>query len=299
MEQSALLGQPGTVGEVFLVTSERLREVFYFFRLHWLALLLLTLPFALASTLVVLALGQPLPATADQQVTSAQWQSALLLLLMHPLALGVKTVAIHHLASGDALRVGGVVLAAMRLWPTLAALALLSGLFVGAATLLSLGVGIELLQGMGLLKGVGGGLLFLFLLPGIYLYARVGSAPVIAVAEGLSAITAMSAAWQRSLSQHLVMFRTVLVLALVLLSVLLLLFAALAAPASDAAAAADSAIAASTDSAALTTTPAATAATTDAPSVASSLFIQAIGEWLFCLLTIAFYRFWSLLPRSP
>ncbi len=32
-------------------------------------------------------------------------------------------------------------------------------------------------------------------------------------------------------------------------------------------------------------------------SAGIDLLVRGVSEWLFCLLTIAFYRFWSLLPR--
>lgn len=274
MEQSALLGQSGNVGEVFLVIYERLREVVYFFAANWLALLAVTLPFAVASTLAVAIFGQPLPNEGEETVQTVAWQSALLLLLIYPLALGVKVLAIHRIASGEPLSAAGLLLPTLRLWPTLMALSLLTLLLAGAIVLMSLGMGLQLLQTLGLSGGPAGGLLLLFFLPGIYLYARLGCAPVIAVTEGLTAMEAISAAWQRSLARHADMFWSLLLLGSALLLVLLVLFGLLGK------------LGGADDMA------------PDEMPLAASLFAQIVGEWLFCLLTITFYRYWSLLPRS-
>jgi hypothetical protein len=268
MEQSAFLGQSGNVGEVFLVTNQRLREVLYFFRANLRALLAVTLPFAAAGTLSVQLFGEPVLFEGEQP-GAVQWQSALLLVTLYPLALGVKTLAIHELAEHRPLLVSPLLAGALRLWPTLLAVSLLGGLFVGSVTLLSLGIGIELLQALGVLQGVGGGLLFMFTLPGIYLYGRVGSASIIAAVEGRSALDSLGAAWRRSLPDHVVLFNTLLAVISALLLVFVALFAALAAAGDDV-----------------------------VKSAAGDFLARGLSEWLFCVVTVTFYRFWSLQPRS-
>lgn len=250
------------------MTYERLREILFFFRANLLALLAVTLPFAAAGTLITQVFGEPVQFEADSP-GSVHWQSALTLLALYPLALGVKTVAIHRLAGNEPLTAGALLGEGLRLWPTMAALSLLTGLFIGSAAMLGLGVGMEILQGAGLVPGAGAGLLFLFALPALWLYVRVGCAGIIAAAEGLGALDALGAAWRRSRALQGMMFPTLLAVLGALLLLLVLLFALLGAGGPEA-----------------------------TVSAGADLLARSVSEWLFCLLTIAFYRFWSLLPRD-
>lgn len=255
--------------DISAVISQRLSEIFFFFRANLWALLAVTLPFALAGTVVVHAFGEPLLMN-DEQTGAVQWQSLLALLVLYPLALGVKILAIHALAGSLPLQASALLGEALRLWPTLAAISVLGGLFVGSVTMLSLGVGIELLRVAGLLGGPAAGLLMFFALPGVFLYARIGTATIIATLEGQSALAALGAAWQRSQPDQQAMFRLLLLMVSGLLMVLMLVFGLLGAGGES-----------------------------FVKSAPGDLFARGLSEWIFCVITIAFYRFWSLQQRDP
>ena len=157
----------------------------------------------------------------------------------------------------------------LRLWPTMAAVSLLTGLFVGSAALFGLGLGMQLLLGVGILPGSGSAFLILFTLPALWLYTRVGYAGIIAAVEGRGALDALGAAWQRSREVQGQMFPVLTLIIGILLTVFVLAFALIGAEG-----------------------PGATV------SAGGDLLARVLSEWLFCLLTIAFYRFWSLSPRD-
>lgn len=249
------------------MTGQRLREILFYFRENTLMLLAVTLPFAAAATLATQWLGEPVLVNAESKPDAVAWRSALLLCLLYPLGLGVKTLAIHRRAGNEPLLAGELLIGSLRLWPTLALVSLLSGLFVTSGVVLGVAFGHSLLNATGLMGGATSGLLVLFMLPGLWLYARVGCASIIVVAENLGAVKAMGEAWQRSRVMQLEIFNTLLAIGGVLLLVLLAVFSLLGISANGASAGAD-------------------------------FFARGLGEWLFCLLTIAFYRFWSLLPRD-
>ena len=219
------------------VIGERLREVFYFFRANLWALLLVTLPFGAITALVVHLFGEPLLMVNEQP--RVEWKGAVLLTLLQPLALGMKVVAIHRLAGGLPLALGEVLRESLRLWPVLAAISVLMGLAVGV------------------------GLLVLFVIPGAWLYARLGYAPIIAVTESRGALEALAESWQRSRAQQFELFMLTLVLGAVLVAVMVALFG----------------IVAHVDASA---------------TFGADLAARGINELLFCLLTISFYRYWSL-----
>lgn len=248
--------------------NQRIREILFFFRSNLWPLLAVTLPFALAGTLLVHVFGEPM-AIENETAGEVHWQSALGLLALYPLALGVKVLAIHALAAAAPLQAGALLGEALRLWPTLAAISLLGALFAGSVTMLSLGVGIELLRAAGLLGGPAAGLLAFFALPGLYLYARLGTAPVIAAIEGQATLAALGSAWQRSQADQAVMFRVLLLVVTGIVLAMLLLFSLLSAAGED-----------------------------FVRSLPGDLLARGLSEWVFCLVTIALYRFWSLQPRT-
>ncbi len=241
MEQSTLLGQPGDVGEVFLVMRDRLREILFFFRENLGPLLLVTFPFALAAALVVHLLGEPLVMAAKEQ-TQIHWPSALLLALLYPFALGVKVVAIHQLAGSGRLAAGALLDDALRLWPVM--------------------FGVSLLLGAAVFTG-----LLLFIVPAAWFYARLGYAPILVVTERMGVMAALAAAWDRSRTQQFELFMLTLLLGLVLATTLLLLFHLFGR------------FGVST-------------------LLATDIVARGINELLFCLLTITFYRFWSVAARA-
>lgn len=240
MEQSTFLGQPGHVGEVFLVMRDRLREIFFFFQGNLGPLLLVTLPFAVAASLIVHLLGEPLVMVAKEQ-TQIHWPSAILLALMYPFSLGVKVVAIHQLAGSGRLAAGVLLADALRLWPVM--------------------FGVSLLIGVGVFVG-----LFL-IVPAVWFYARMGYAPILVVTERMGVMAAITAAWERSRTQQFELFMLTLLLGLVLATTLLLLFHLYA-------------------------------RFEVGTLLAADIVARGLNELLFCLLTIAFYRFWSLAART-
>lgn len=240
MEQPKILGKSEHVGEIFLVMRERLQEVYFFFFNHFGALLLATLPFAAASVLVVHGMGEPLVVVEEKM--QIHWPSALLLILLHPFALGVKIIAIHQLADSNRLTWGALINDALRLWPTL--------------------FGISLITGVGVFAG-----LFVFIIPAIWLYARLGYAPILAVTEHLGMPQALQAAWARSRPQQFELFIITLIFGLIMMAGMLLLFHLLANGATK-------------------------------TSIAADLIVSGFNEILLCLLTLIFYRFWSLNART-
>jgi hypothetical protein len=251
------------------VINQRISEILFFFRSNLWQLLAVTLPFALAGALLVHAFGEPM-AIENETAGEVHWQSVFGLLVLYPLALGVKILGIHALASAAPLQPGALLAEALRLWPALAAISLLGALFAGSVAMLSLGVGIEVLRAAGLLGGAAAGLLVFFALPALYLYARIGTATLIAALEGQSALAALGAAWQRSQADQAVMFRVLLLLISGIVLAMLLLFGLLSSAGEE-----------------------------FVKSFAGDLFARGLSEWIFCLVTIALYRFWSLQQGAP
>lgn len=223
----------------------RLREILFFFRTNVVALLAVTLPFAVVASLVVHNLGEPITLEKDQLVP--HWQSALALALVYPLALAAKVVAIHRLARGDAVMTGTALVSlladSLRLWPAFAGISLVTGLAVGSG-------------------------FFLFILPGVWFYARFGFAPIVAVTGRLGAMEALVASWQRSQDRQIELLTLVLLIGGALVLVMLLVFGLLAQGEAS-------------------------------PSLGADMAARGINELLFCLLTIAFYRLWSLGEQPP
>lgn len=120
-------------------------------------------------------------------------------------------------------------------------------------------LGISLLLGM----AVGIGLLVLFIIPGAYAYARLGLAPIIAVTEGKGVLESLGQAWQRSRDIQFDLFMITLLIGSVLVLVMLAVFYMVGQ--ADA-----------------------------GSSPGADLVARAVNELLFCLLSIAFYRYWSL-----
>lgn len=216
---------------------QRLNEVLFFFRANFVALLAVTLPFAVAAAVIAHALGEPVALVDEKPVV--HWQSALALTLLYPLALGVKVAAVHQLATGGRLDAGPLVSTALAAWPALLVVALVMGVAVGF------------------------GLLFLFVVPGAYLYARLGYAPILVMTEQRRAPDALAEAWRRSRESQLDLFLLTLVLGVALVLGMLLVFHGLAAAGASA-------------------------------SLGADIFARAVNELLISLLTILFYRYWSL-----
>lgn len=248
--------------------SQRIREILFFFRSNLWPLLAVTLPFALAGALLVHAFGEPM-AIENETAGDVHWQSVFGLLVLYPLALGVKLLAIHAMANAAPLNAASLLGEALRLWPSLAAISLLGAMFAGSVAMLGLGVGIEVLRGAGLLGGPAAGLLVFFALPALYLYARIGTATVIAALEGLPALAALGAAWQRSQADQAVMFRVLLFILGSIVLAMLLLFSLIS-----------------------------SAGEAFVKSFTGDLLARSLSDWVFCLVTVAFYRFWSLQPRE-
>lgn len=241
MEQPALLGKPADLGEIFLVMHTRLGEIFFFFRSNIMALLAVTLPFAIATSLIVHGVGEPV--VADGKSFAVNSTSALLLSLLYPLALGAKVIAIHHLARGEGITFAALLVDTLRAWPVLAGISLLMGLAVGSG-------------------------LFLFIVPGIWCYARLGYAPILAVTEKLGVIAALTTSWQRTQAQQLELFTLAMLIGGVLVMIMLLVLNLI--------------------SHTWANTP-----------LAADIAARSLDELLFCLLTIAFYRYGSLAVRTP
>lgn len=178
--------------------AQRLREVLYFFRANLLALLAVTLPFAALASFAVHIYGEPVLMTGDQP--QVQWNSAVVILLLYPLALGVKLVAIHRLATGAPVALGPLLLEGLRLVPVLAGISLVTGVVVGF------------------------GLLVLFIIPGAWFYARLGYAPILAVTEQLGFTASLAESWRRSREQQFDLFMFTLLFGAVLVAVMVLVF---------------------------------------------------------------------------
>lgn len=222
---------------------ERLGEILYFFRANLPALVAVTLPFAVLASLVVYGFGEPLTLVDEKPQLHAA--SAALLTLLYPFALGAKIAAIHQLATTNRLQPA-------QLLSTTAAAALpllVVSIVIGAA--------------------VGFGMIFLFIIPGAWFYARLGLAPVMVVTERLGPGQALGEAWRRSRLRQLDLFLLTLFAGLLLVTGVLGITRL-----------------ATTDGA--------------SPSPGVDVTIRAFNELVLCLLTIAFYRYWSLdRPGSP
>lgn len=216
---------------------ERLGEILYFFRGNLLSLLLVTLPFAVMASLIVYWLGEPVALVDEKPQLHAA--SAAVLTLLYPFALGAKIAAIHQLATAN------------RLIPA----ELVSTTIAAALPLLVVSIVIGAV--------VGFGMIFLFIIPGAWFYARLGLAPITVVIERLGAGQALGEAWRRSRPRQLELFVFTLLAGLVLVTGVLAL-SQLTAPAAD------------------------------SPSLPADILIRTFNELVLCVLTIAFYRYWSL-----
>lgn len=221
--------------------GDRLRETLYFFRANAGALAAVTLPFAALAAGGAHLLGEPVAIEEEQPVF--HWEAALLLTALYPLALAVKLLAVHALAGEGRLPPPARLLSmALQRW----------------APLLGVSVVLALAMGMGL---------YLFVLPGIWIYARLGFAPLLAVLEGMTPGDALRASWRMSQPlQHELMGVAFLLGGGVIL-VMLTVFQLIAGAGAE-------------------------------QSPTADLLARALGEWLFCLPSIAFYRYWSL-ARQP
>lgn len=216
---------------------DRLGEILYFFRANFLALLAVTLPFAVAAAVIAYALGEPIALVDEKPVLHAG--SAVALTLLYPLALGAKVVAVHQLATHGRIALVPLLSAVVVAWPAL----LLASIVIGAV--------------------VGFGIVFLFVVPGAWFYARLGLAPILVIIENMRAAEALAEAWRRSRARQTDLFLLTLLGGLVLVSgVFLVLRVAAAADAST--------------------------------TLGADIAARAVNELSLCLLTLCFYRYWSL-----
>lgn len=216
---------------------DRLGEILYFFRANLLALLAVTLPFAVAAALIAHTLGEPIALVDEKPVLHTA--SAVALTLLYPLALGAKIAAIHQLAMHGRIALAPLVSGVLVAWPAL----MLASIVIGAV--------------------VGFGVVFLFVVPGAWFYARLGLAPILVITENKRAAEALAEAWRRSRARQLDLFLLTLLGGLVLVTgVFLVLHTATAAGASE--------------------------------TLGADIIARAVNELCLCLLTVVFYRYWSL-----
>ena len=223
--------------------KERLGETLYFFRSHLGVLLLVTLPFAAAAAFAVHLWREPVAmADADAQ-PELHWQSALALILLQPLSLAAKVLGIHQVVQDGRLAPGLLLRDAL-------------GRF-GTLFLLGFTVGVPVLLG-----------LYFLIIPGVYVYARLGYAPLLVLLEGRGALEATAASWRLTRDDQGELFALTLLLGGVAVGGMLLVFQLVAgAGAQDA--------------------------------LGGDLAARVVGELLFCLPTIAFYRYWTLRRGTP
>lgn len=216
---------------------DRLVEILFFFRANFLALLAVTLPFAVAAALIAYALGEPIALVDEKPVLHTA--SAVALTLLYPLALGAKVVAVHQLATQGRIALASLVSAILVAWPAL----LLASIVIGAV--------------------VGFGIVFLFVVPGAWFYARLGLAPILVITEKKRPAEALAEAWRRSRARQLDLFLLTLLGGLLLVTgVFMVLHVAAAADASA--------------------------------TLGADIVARAVNELCLCLLTVCFYRYWSL-----
>lgn len=228
-----------------MLIRERITEILFFFRGNFLALLLVVLPFAVAAAVIAHLLGEPVTLVDEKPVL--HWESALGLTLLYPLALGAKVMAVHQLATDGRLHAGTLVAGVLRAWPAL----MVVSIVIGAA--------------------VGFGVMFLFVIPGAWLYARLGYAPLLVIVEGQRGGVALADAWRRSRAQQAELFLVTLAGGLLLVATMLGVFHLVGTAGASA-------------------------------TLGADIAARTVNELLLCLLTVAFYRYWSLgnqLPGQP
>lgn len=219
------------------VIGERLREVFHFFLNNLGVLLLVTVPFGMVAAVFVHWQGAPVALVGEE--ARVNWQSAVPLLLLEPLALGLKVLAIDAIATGSSLSAARLLAGALRAWPVLAPLWLLT------------------MMGVSVLAMV------LFLLPGAWLYARLGQAPMIALLESRTPLDAIVVSWQRSREGQFEAFLLALVIGGGVVLAMLALFSLFT-------------------------------SLGQADTFGADLTARCLGETGFALVTVAFYRLWDI-----
>ncbi|WP_111658376.1 glycerophosphoryl diester phosphodiesterase membrane domain-containing protein [Isoalcanivorax indicus] len=151
--------------------GQRIQETLRFWWRNIPALLLVTLPFALASELVQGTLGAALQ--ADEEGIRVNELSALLILLLRPFAEGAIMAQMAAIHMGQTRSLAESLMFSLRAAPVL------------LVTYLILGIGVY------------AGLL-LFIFPGAWLYARLCQAPYIAVLEQQTPLRALRTSFERT-----------------------------------------------------------------------------------------------------
>lgn len=155
--------------------GQRLSETLRFWSRNIPALLIVTLPFALAGEFIQSLFGPAL--AADEEGIRISEISAVLILLLRPFAEGAIMAQLLAIQQGRIASMASCLAFSIRAAPVL----LMTYLMLGA--------------------GVYAGLL-LFIFPGAWLYARLCQAPYIAVLESRTPVQALGEAWRRSASDQ-------------------------------------------------------------------------------------------------
>lgn len=175
--------------------TDRLSEVFRFWRFSLSSLLLVVLPFTFLGFGIQIAFGGPLDIHDDALLIN--WPTLSLLALLYPIASGALIAqlgAIHH---GQAAGLAQCINASLR----------------HAATLLF----VYILLGGAVYLG-----LMALVLPGIWLYARLSQAPIIIMLENKNAIESLRISFARTEDIQWQIFAGIIVFATVILFVTLL-----------------------------------------------------------------------------
>ena len=171
--------------------AQRIQESLRFWWQNLPALLLVTVPFAIAGELVQWGVGPAL--YMDEDALRIGHLSALLLMLLRPFSEGAVMAQLVAIQNGRARGLGDCLLFCLRAAPVLLLTYLLLGIAVYAGMLL-------------------------LIFPGVWLYARLCQAPFIAVLENVTPVQALQASFQRSQQdQWQIMLAVVMVFMLILL----------------------------------------------------------------------------------
>lgn len=177
------------------MVAQRLREVFTFWRNGLVPLLMVALPFSLISFAIQIGIEPPL--IMDDDTIQVNWAVMSLIGLLYPIASGALIVQMAALSQHQVASFSQCLSHSLRY----AALLLLAYVMLGSAVYLGLVV---------------------FVLPGIWFYARLSQAPILVLLEQKNAMEAIKESFRRTEHRQWEIFTAIMMVGALILLITLL-----------------------------------------------------------------------------